>query len=76
MTIVIPIFPVLGAGTVQTGLLFSAKACVQVISAPVVATFVDKQGLRPMIAGLCIEVRTRPQRTQCMAFSLPLTLRV
>jgi DHA1 family multidrug resistance protein-like MFS transporter len=58
MTIVIPIFPVLQESEVRTGMLFSAKAAVQIFSAPLVATAVDDLGLRPLMLGLAIEVAT------------------
>jgi len=58
MTVVIPIFPVLNAGTVATGVLFSSKAAVQIFSAPFVAGVVDKWGWRPLKLGLVIEIFT------------------
>jgi MFS family permease len=56
MTIVIPIFPVLGENELRTGMLFSAKAAAQIFSAPLVATVVDDFGLLPLQIGLIIEV--------------------
>lgn len=56
MTIVIPIFPVLQESEVSTGMLFSAKAALQIFSAPLVASAVDDHGLRPLMLGLAIEV--------------------
>jgi hypothetical protein len=58
MTIVIPIFPVLQESEVRTGMLFSAKAAVQIFSAPLVATVVDDLGLQPLMLGLVVEVGT------------------
>jgi len=56
MTIVIPIFPSLGVSEVEVGLLFSAKAAVQVLFSPVVARVVDGHGLKPLMAGLFVEL--------------------
>lgn len=56
MTIVIPIFPVLKESEVRTGMMFSAKAAVQIFSAPLVATIVDDLGLCPLMLGLAVEV--------------------
>lgn len=58
MTVVIPIFPELNATEVQTGVLFSSKAAVQIFSAPMVASVVDGYGLLPLVLGLGIEVLT------------------
>jgi len=55
MTIVIPIFPELGASTFATGALFSAKAAVQIVSSPFVAQFVDRYGLSLLSLGLVLE---------------------
>jgi len=56
MTIVIPIFPSLGVGEVEVGMLFSAKAAVQVLFSPVVARVVDGYGLKPLVFGLFVEL--------------------
>eukprot|EP00520_Triparma_pacifica_P019649 CAMPEP_0118652616 /NCGR_PEP_ID=MMETSP0785-20121206/11409_1 /TAXON_ID=91992 /ORGANISM="Bolidomonas pacifica, Strain CCMP 1866" /LENGTH=130 /DNA_ID=CAMNT_0006545137 /DNA_START=373 /DNA_END=761 /DNA_ORIENTATION=+ len=56
MTIPISIFPQLNASPSSTGLLFSTKAILQVISSPVVARLVDGYNLEPLILGLGIEV--------------------
>jgi len=56
MTVVIPIFPTLGASEFATGLLFSGKAMLQVLSVPFVAKIVDGQGLKPLVVGLCINL--------------------
>ena len=52
---VIPIFPTLGRSEIDTGILFGAKAGCQLLSAPVVAMFVDGFDLEPLIIGLTIE---------------------
>ena len=39
-------------------MMFSAKAAVQIFSAPLVATVVDDLGLVPLILGLAVEVVT------------------
>eukprot|EP00937_MAST-01D_sp_MAST-1D-sp2_P000292 g292.t1 len=56
MTIAIPIFPELGVSDFEVGVLFSAKAAVQVISSPFVAAVVDRHGLKPLIGGLLVEL--------------------
>ena len=58
MTVVIPIFPVLGAGEQMTGILFSSKAAVQIFSAPFVASVIDRYGFYPLVFGLAIEIGT------------------
>ena len=55
-TIVIPIFPVLQESEVRTAAMFSAKAAVQIVSAPLVATVVDTLGLPLLMLGLAVEV--------------------
>ena len=56
MTLVIPIFPKLGVSKFQVGVLFSAKAAVQILSSPLVARVVDGHGLKPLMAGLLVEL--------------------
>ena len=58
MTVVIPVFPVLDAGEVATGVLFSSKAAVQIFSAPLVASVVDNYELVPLAFGLTVEICT------------------
>merc|ERR1711871_1340075 len=55
MTLVIPIFPQLDRSETEIGSLFSAKAALQVLSAPLVARYIDSFELEPLIFGLFIE---------------------
>lgn len=55
MTVAVPVFPTLGASTFMTGVLFSAKAALQILTSPVVAMFVDTSGLSLLIVGLLVE---------------------
>ena len=55
LTVAVPIFPQLGKSDFQTGILFATKAILQVLSAPVVARYIDSYNLEPMILGLAIE---------------------
>eukprot|EP00811_Abedinium_folium_P034015 NODE_6934_length_1624_cov_4.641951.p1 GENE.NODE_6934_length_1624_cov_4.641951~~NODE_6934_length_1624_cov_4.641951.p1 ORF type:complete len:394 (+),score=94.24 NODE_6934_length_1624_cov_4.641951:117-1298(+) len=55
MTMVIPIFPTLGASDTATGVLFAAKAAVQVCSSPFVVRFVDSHGKAMILAGLAVD---------------------
>jgi len=55
LTIVIPIFPDLGASTFATSALFATKAAVQVLASPVVGLFVDKYGMWLLMIGLLVE---------------------
>lgn len=56
MTSAIPIFPSLGVSEFATGLLFSSKAIVQVMSVPIVARLVDRLGLKLLFCGLAFDV--------------------
>ena len=57
MTIVIPIFPssLPSSSEFEIGLLFSSKAAMQLVAAPVVASIIDGWGLVPLILGLLVE---------------------
>jgi MFS family permease len=55
LTIAVPIFPQLGKSDFQTGLLFSTKAILQVLSAPIVARYIDGYELEPLVLGLLIQ---------------------
>ena len=55
LTIAVPIFPQLGKSDFLTGFLFSTKAMLQVLSAPIVARYIDSYNLEPLIGGLMIE---------------------
>ena len=60
MTVAIPIFPNLktlwNVTDVEVGMLFSAKAAVQILSSPLIARVVDGWGLTPLILGLLVEL--------------------
>jgi predicted MFS family arabinose efflux permease len=55
MFMAIPIFPTLGKSDVMTGCLFSAKACCQILSAPLLTTWVDRYGKFLLLGGLLVE---------------------
>jgi len=57
MTIVIPIFPsaLPSRSEFEIGVLFSSKAAMQLVAAPLVAHFIDGCGLVPLIVGLLVE---------------------
>ena len=75
MTLVIPIFPKLGVSDVEVGVLFSAKAAVQVVTSPLVARVVDGCGLLPMLLGLLIELLTSIGFTISTKYSLWFVMR-
>jgi len=55
MTMVIPIFPLLGASSFMTGILFSSKAAFQICSTPIMTYFVDRHGRAMIVGGLILE---------------------
>mmetsp|Transcript_131544 Transcript_131544/g.262485 ORF Transcript_131544/g.262485 Transcript_131544/m.262485 type:complete len:471 (+) Transcript_131544:75-1487(+) len=55
MFMAIPIFPTLGKNDVMTGCLFSAKACFQILSAPLMTKWVDHYGKFMLLGGLLAE---------------------
>lgn len=55
MTMVIPIFPRLGASDFMTGVLFSSKAACQILSSPLSSRFVDRYGRCMIVGGLIVE---------------------
>ena len=55
MTLIIPLFPMLGASEMATGMLFASKACMQIIAAPLFSTIIDKWGLKLLFAGLIVD---------------------
>eukprot|EP00929_Paragymnodinium_shiwhaense_P002051 TRINITY_DN102244_c0_g1_i1.p1 TRINITY_DN102244_c0_g1~~TRINITY_DN102244_c0_g1_i1.p1 ORF type:complete len:389 (+),score=76.20 TRINITY_DN102244_c0_g1_i1:91-1257(+) len=55
MTIVIPIFPMLGASDTLTGILFASKAACQILSSPLMSKFVDHHEKLMIVVGLILE---------------------
>ena len=56
MTSIIPLFPMLGYSEVATGLLFSCKAMVQMVTAPLFSTIIDRYPLQLLILGLVTDI--------------------
>lgn len=55
MTMVIPIFPRLGASDFMTGILFSSKAACQIMSSPLSSMLVDRHERHMIVGGLIVE---------------------
>eukprot|EP01060_Flectonema_neradi_P027887 TRINITY_DN3752_c0_g4_i1.p1 TRINITY_DN3752_c0_g4~~TRINITY_DN3752_c0_g4_i1.p1 ORF type:complete len:409 (+),score=48.42 TRINITY_DN3752_c0_g4_i1:27-1229(+) len=55
MTLIIPLFPMLGASEMATGMLFASKACMQILAAPLFSTIIDKCGLKLLFMGLIVD---------------------
>ena len=56
MTSIIPLFPILGYSDVATGFLFSIKAIVQIIAAPLFSRIIDSHPIQLLIVGLLADV--------------------
>lgn len=56
MTMMIPIFALLGASDIATGILFSAKAALQICSSPIMASYVDRHQKAMIMSGVVLQV--------------------
>ena len=56
MTCIIPLFPVLGFDVVATGILFSSKALMQILFAPLFSRVIDQHPLGVLVIGLLIDI--------------------
>eukprot|EP01064_Diplonema_japonicum_P014980 TRINITY_DN2274_c0_g1_i1.p1 TRINITY_DN2274_c0_g1~~TRINITY_DN2274_c0_g1_i1.p1 ORF type:complete len:412 (+),score=60.66 TRINITY_DN2274_c0_g1_i1:43-1236(+) len=56
MTVIIPLFPVLHRTEFETAMLFSVKAVLQVIFAPIFSKVIDKYGLRLLLGGIVVDI--------------------